>query len=795
MKEKPFFAEIFLVSLAMILLEISYTRVFSYKLYYYFTYLIIGISLLGIGSGGVFVAISRRLRHLAPSQLIGHCCFAGGVTVAAGYFVVADVQLNMLQLTNQLTEALKLGIVCTFLFTPFLLAGIVVATILGTRPDSIGWLYFADLSGAGLGCAVCVPLMYLLTPPGLVLFAGCLLFVAGLSAARSSGRRSVAIGVLGALALVLLALFPALLPDPVPDESKTMSPQTRGDSPVLFSQWSPVFRIDVMESGEPDFHLINHDGLGGSTLHRFNGDESSLARFDSDPRSYPFRLLAPQPRVVLIGAAGGHEILASLHFGASHVTGVELNPITVSLLTTHFADYSGHLAENPRVTLVNNDGRSFLRRDRTKYDLIWFVAPDSYSAMNAATSGAFVLSESYLYTTGMVRESVEHLTDQGVVCMQFGEVSFDQKPNRTLRYLSTARAAFKELGIDDFARHVLVNTSPAWPFAISTILLKKTPFSPTDVERFAAASSAVSGSIIRHAWGHVSPQGAVHTVIAASGTELNDWYEHYPYNVRAITDDAPFFWHFVRLRDAALGRADSFFALWDRDATGERVLLFLLVFVTVFAATFLLLPFVMLRGEWRDVPFKLPAAVYFAAIGLGFMFFEVALIQQFTLFLGYPTYSLSVTLFALLISTGVGSVVSSRYAGQRNRALLMLLGGLVGLVFVYQSALGPMIERLIGLDLGIRIALAVFCMAPLGFCLGAFMPLGLATVSAVTDHAREFIAWGWAVNGFFSVISSILTTILSMTIGFRMLLFAAVIVYMVGVLAVWRIPAPAPRSP
>ena len=796
MKERKFYAEIFLVSLAAILLEIGHTRVFSFKLYYYFTYLIIGVALLGIGSGAVLVAIVPRLRAVAVPRLIAVCCLVAGASVAVGYVVVALTQLNTFHLTDHVAEVVKLAVVCAFLFAPFLMGGVVVATILGTRPHDINRLYFADLIGAGLGCVSSVPLIYLLTPPGCVVLSGLVFVVAGMRLAATDFRAVLPFSVTLAAVLLLATLFPRVLPDPVPDEFKTMSPQAHGNAKVLFSQWSPVFRIDVMESGRADVYFINHDGMVGSGLHRFNGDVASLTQFDADVRSYPFRLLKEAPRVIIIGAAGGHEILASLHFGAAHITAVELNPVTVSLLTDHFADYSGHLAENDRVTLVNADGRSFLQRDNQKYDLIWFVAPDSYSAMNAATSGAFVLSESYLYTTGMIRESLDHLADGGLICMQFGEVNFDQKPNRTARYLGTARAAFEQMGVNDFEKHVLVSTSPSWPLLLSTILIKKTAFSAEEVQRFLENTQLLTGSKVRHAWGGSQPEGPVNKVIALPEAALAAWYARYPYDIRAITDDSPFFWHFARFRDVVANTTVAKDRGWDlEDATGERILLVLLAFVTAFAAVFLLLPLMAIRDTWKQIPHKTMAAVYFAAIGTGFMFFEVSLIQRFTLFLGYPTYSLTVTLFALLIFTGLGSLWSDRYRGRRNLALLALLAAVLALVLLYRFALGPVVDRCIGFALVTRVGLAILFMAPLGLCLGAFMPLGLATIAAVTEHKREFIAWGWAVNGFFSVISSILTTILSMTIGFKMVLLAAGVVYAVGVLFLMRIPAPTAESP
>jgi spermine/spermidine synthase len=777
--ERRFYPEIFLISLAMILFEISYTRIFSFKLYYYFTYPIIGIALLGIGSGGVFLAIIPRLRNVSPERSIVICSLIAGITTLVGYFVVAMVQLDMLHLAH-LAQVLKLTALCLCLFTPFLMAGIVIATLFAASPGDVNRLYFADLLGAGLGCAACIPLIYLLTPPGCVLASGFVFVVAGMRLAAATSRPLFWFGASIAVALLVATVFSSRLPDPVVDVGKgNWESRDR-----LFSQWSPIFRVDVIRESK-DFDFILHDGLPGSGLYRFDGDAAAQKQFDTDPRSYPFRVLNKAVRVLIIGSAGGHEILASLHFGATHVTGVELNPITVSLLTKHFADYSGHLADNDRVTLVNTDGRSFIKRSGAKYDLIWFVAPDSYSAMNAATSGAFVLSESYLYTTGMIRESLEHLTEDGVICMQFGEADFEGKPNRTARYLGTARTAFQEKGVADFGNHVLLATTPGWPAnTLSTILLKGTVFTAEEVKRFVDNALVLPGGAVRYPSG-LPLHGVADNVISLPEPDLGRWYDAYPFNVRPITDDSPFFWHFTRFRDAVGGGQ----SVADVEiGTGERVLLILFAFVTVFASVFLLLPFVMIPDTWARTPYKLPAATFFAAIGMGFMFFEVTLIQRFTLFLGYPTYSLTVTLFALLIFTGLGSLLSAQYHGYRNRAVVLLLGLIVVMTLLYQFALGPVVERCIGFGLPLRIALAVLFMAPLGACLGAFMPLGIGTIAVASGGSKEFIAWGWAVNGFFSVISSVLATLLSMTIGFHQVQLLAVLIYAIGVFALTRIP-------
>jgi hypothetical protein len=434
-RARHFYFEIFLISFAALLLEISYTRLVSFKLFYYYTYLIIGFALLGIGSGGVVVAVLPRLRAVPVERLLAVCCTAGAAAVGAGYFVIALTPLSTRLIWSPGSgELLKLLGICSALFATFFAIGIMVASLLGRNPASIRQLYFADLLGAGVACAVVVPLLERLTPPGCIFLAGVLLAGCGVHLAWRGLRPLAFAG--GALCAVLLGgvLFPRALPEPVTEEQKTIQSGT----PRLFSQWSPVFRIDVTGALRGKVLIIHHDGIFGATLHRFDGDLASLSRFETEERSYPFRVTeTPLREVLIIGAAGGHEILASLYFGAEHVTAVELNPVTCSLLTEHLADYTGNLAKDPRVTLVNDEGRSFLARQRGKFDVIFFVAPDSYSAMNAATSGAFVLSESYLYTAEMIALSLEHLSDDGILACT--SASFNTIRSRTVRRATWAR--------------------------------------------------------------------------------------------------------------------------------------------------------------------------------------------------------------------------------------------------------------------------------------------------------------------------------------------------------------------
>jgi hypothetical protein len=655
----------------------------------------------------------------------------------------------------------------------------------------VGRLYFFDLVGAGIGCALAVPLFATLGPPAAVLLAGALLAASGARLSLGASRLGVVVGTAATLLLLLAALLPGLAPDPVPDRMKTMSPQRLGGAKVLFSSWSSLFRIDVIDGLAPDrFYQVVHDGIDGSIIVNAEDGLESAPVIDGGIRAAVLDSFPGGGRILIIGAAGGHEILTALRHGAGEIVGVELNPVTVSLLTGPFAEYSGRIASHPKVSLVNGEGRSFVKQEDTRYDLVWFVAPDSYSALNAASSGAFVLSESYLYTVEMIQDALERLRPGGWICVQFGEIDFSNKPNRTTRYLSTAREALRRVGVEDFGSHVMVSTAPGI-FTAATVLLKAEPFTSEEVARFSESVARIEGGRIVHAAGEAGAEAGHPTlqVVRLPDDELEAWRAHYPYDVSPVTDDAPFFWHFTRFRDAlARPWGQEAFIHDPEDATGERTLLTLLAFATVFAGVFLLLPLALVRETWSRVPHKINAFCYFAALGLGFMFFEVCLIQKLTLFLGYPTYSLTVTLFTLLIFSGVGSLWSSGWDGPRSRILLRLLGAVLVLMVFYQFGPQILVENFIGLPLVPRVGIGVAILAPLGLCLGAFMPTGLGLLPSLTSHGRQYVAWAWAINGFFSVVASVLATVLGMAFGFKVVLLLAGLVYTVGVLAFVAIP-------
>jgi hypothetical protein len=334
----------------------------------------------------------------------------------------------------------------------------------------------------------------------------------------------------------------------------------------------------------------------------------------------------------------------------------------------------------------------------------------------------------------------------------------------------------------------MVATAPAVGglAGLSTIVVKATPFTKVEVDRFVSGIPAVPGSVLGYAPGRVVPKTYFSEEITDNAAQLRHFAKSYPFQVSPVTDNQPFFWHF-----AGFGSVIKNFThplgtvgLFDQeDSVGERVLLVLLAVSVLFAAVFLLLPFLAIRDTWVRLPRKGRSAVYFGAIGFGFIFFEITLIQGFTLFLGYPTYSLTVTLAALLISLGVGALLSGRWRGRIQRTPWLLFVILAALTAFYLFGLPPTTNALLHLSLALRIVIAFVMLAPLGLCLGMFMPLGLAAVASLSPHSREYVAWGWAVNGFASVAGSVLATIIAMTYGLNSVLILALIVYAIALVS------------
>jgi hypothetical protein len=497
------------------------------------------------------------------------------------------------------------------------------------------------------------------------------------------------------------------------------------------------------------------------------------------------------PSVLIIGSGGGHQVLDALHFGARAITAVEINPIINDVVSHRMNDYWGDLFHQPEVKLVTEEGRSYVRRSREQYDAIISVHTISNAAI---ASGALSLAENYVLTREAFEDYLDHLTPGGAIY-------FTRPEAQIARLFATAREALNARGVLDPGAHLYAyRVPPSGPFPKTRLsfsagfLLNKSRFTPEEVHGI----EALLGIGLPPRRPNEPAPEVLYSPLAQGMDSIYDRLLTVP-DVRALyaaqtaqiepaTDDRPFFNHHTRwssinfqtLRDLFTQQQFGRFALEDRPVA-EVTLLVLLVQTVLIAATFILLPLAHFSREGLRTPLRWRFLLYFGGLGLGFILIEMALLSRFTLFLGQPVYTFAVVLASLLIFTGAGAFLTGRFrfepqqAPQRIVPLLLLT--LVATAFL----LPPLFSVTLGLPLVWRVSLAVVVLAPLGLLLGMPFPTGLRLVS---EEAPVLVPWCWGVNGFFTVMGTVAALMLGMTFGFKAVLLAGAMCYLLALAAI-----------
>ena len=769
------------MSAALLMTELALTRIFSVTMYYHFAFLAISIALFGLSASGVLVFVLRdRMAGIGtPTLLAVTALLHGAVTLVALAFLVR-IRVGLDYSPENLFLMLAIYGLSAL---PFLTGGAVVSLSFARLSSRINLLYAADLLGAATGCLLLIPLLNVLGAPGVVMTAAGLAMVAALCFAPSPARLGVGVGAIGMLAVPSCAQWAGRAPFAVADTKGH-----QGDR-VLFSKWNSFSRVAVYDRMHGDWSLsptytgprvdslfMDIDSAASTPIVKRTPDAETANSMRHELTAIGYYLVEPSAQAagrrsgfnaLVIGPGGGRDLLSALVFGATHVDGVEINPIIArDVMLERFREYSGGIYADPRVSIHVDDGRSFVRRSGTKYDVIQASLVDTWAATAA---GAYTLTENSLYTAEAFGEYLDHLSDRGVLTIT--RWVFDG-----LRLVSLAQTACAERGLDP-ARHLAIVRFDR----VATFLLKKSPFSEADSAMLLRRAGDLGFTVV-YAPG-VEPQGHAPDPIemVRTRTTADDYRQlilakdreqfiaEYPLDIRPTTDDRPFFFHTTRLADqfdVAFGRSMLF-------GNGLSALLTLFGISAALVLVFIIGPLLfVVRQPGSGWPAWL---AYFGALGAGFMLLEVALLQQFVLLLGHPVYSLTVTLFSLLLGTGLGALLSRHIAAERVKAITLRAVLSVAVVSLLAPLLVPaLINVAIPWPLWLRIITAVVILLPLGFLLGMPLPGGMRLLAA---HRPEIIPWGWGLNGAFSVIGATLAVFIAMNWGFSTALLMGGAVY------------------
>ncbi|MFQ5505119.1 MAG: spermidine synthase [Planctomycetota bacterium] len=721
---------------------------------------------------------------------------------------------------------------------PFLFAGLAVAIVLQEFPEAVHRTYFWNLLGSGLGCFLFVLLIRALGGAGeLFLFASMggiagHYAVNGCQAARLAKGLAVGTSLLFPLAVLVPGLKTALVPlAPAPSKALAMfseifpqleerarreDPEYQGaDESLRKTLWTPLCRLDSMPVPQT-LGQAKRDRAGGgprSQIHLFQDGDAptviwSKAYADEvDYREHFYGLayeLVERPDVLVLGPGGGNDVETALHHGAVRVTAVDINGDILRLVRETFGDYTGGIYSRPGVRVVHSEGRSFLRREEGSYDLLQMSGTDTYAAL---ASGSYIFSESYLYTEEAFDDFFADMAGNGVISV----IRFRFEPPReTLKLVGTAARALRRLGHEDLRRHFIVvhqEDRQAMklgralgldlqeylnePIRYSCTLMRKRPFAAAEVGRIEQALGPMNRNPdVEHALyygaGHFGEADNEYLRLLSAmeeGPEAErSFLASYPYAVEPASDDRPFFFNFYSWSDLRLfaprGKV-GYRALTGSEPIGLYILAALLLLTALAALLLILLPLFRL-GVGGEGSSRGRAILYFAALGLAYLLVEITTLQRFVLYLGHPSFALTIGLCSFLVFSGLGSAWAGRC--QARPALASLAAGLTVLLLLLHALLLPPLLRAT-LDLGVffRLAISAAAIAPLAFCMGMPFPTGLKML-----EGRGMISWAFGVNGAASVLASVLSVLLAMELGFTFVFFLAALCYLAAAFSVPR---------
>jgi hypothetical protein len=771
-RERTLLAGLALTSFAALLLELALTRLFSVVLFYHFAFLAISIALLGLGAGGVCAYLLKsRLAGTDTRSLAARLCITNSVVVV----VVLEIALRVpVSLHVSWSNFARLTAIYLAAAVPFFLTGLLFAVVFARETRRIPRLYGADLCGGALACLAVVPLLNWIGGPNVILAAGATMAAAGMIWSDRRSRRSVAL-----LTLVLLALIGAnhsgRLIDVVYAKGLFRDPAW-----VEFARWNALSRVEVDRQGQGKVVVIDAD----ASTYIMNADISRWhdTEWESDLMSAPPALsnvLRPHGEFAIIGPGGGVDVLRAIANGSTSVTGIEINPIiATTIMRERYADYSQHLYQRPDVHIHVTDGRSYLRSTNQQFDVVQMTLVDTWASTAA---GAFALSENNLYTVEAFREYFNHLKPDGMIAITRWEF---RHPREALRVVAVAMEALHQLGVSNPERNFIVASQGSLDDdgIPVVVLVKKSPFTGAEEK---AVTTHLDNSPNLEPLYLPSDRGENPFSDLIASNDPYSFARSYGYNTAPVTDDAPFFFFTLKVGQI-LGEKGLRGGIDWKVNLGVLVLLLVLAISLIAVLAFLVLPLALRSRKGRQSPFPL---LYFVAVGLGYILVEIAFIQRFVLFLGHPTYALTVVIFLLMLSSGGGSLLSRVWLPRTNSCwvpLVLVIMTLLADVFFLPDRLAA----LVGMEFGYRLLVSGVLLIPLGFVMGMPFPTGLRALASLP--AAEFpagqgasdnaVEWAWAMNAAASVLGSVLAMVIAIQFGLTVTLACGAAAYLLALL-------------
>ena len=770
-----YYAGIFLIAGATLLFEICLSKVFSIIHFHYFAFFIISTALFGYGLSGVLLSVSKRLKTVPPERLFYLCSLLFGLSITVSYRIILSIPLRISDLVSPL-QIFFLCVVYIVLMIAFLFSGLTIGVLLSTFGTRINKLYFLDLSGAGAGCMLLVLLIPQLGASGTIL-AAAIFATAGALAFSFRWSQRVLPAVVMLIFLLMLPAAEVLFPSAGQSEKRYFK-QSMEKHEILYTGWSPAARVDVAVGSKTHRVIWIDGGTNQSMMNKNSGKVKPGSARNQIIRTVeiPY-LLLKNPKVMIIGPGGGPEVESALAYGASFITAVELDPVITKLVTGQFRNYIGNLYSNPRVRLVNEEGRSFIRRCGENFDII---QQKNNSHPMAVASGALNLTETYLLTKEAFREYLAHLTPGGFLSIS---------RHGGIRLLNLGYEVLRDAGVPEPQKQMLLIRENDLN---QSFFLKNGEFTRREINIVQEYCRGSGESVMFNPLEWQQSDSVFAKLVNESTRE--QILKSAPYELAAPTDDWPFIEHFYKLKtqfDPAL-KASLYQPFWTaaylmQFTTGDATFVDLSIYIILLQAillsgVFIGFPLLRFRRDGIATRGAGRLLLYYFCLGIGFILIEISFIQKYILFIGYPVYAVSAILFSILLAAGLGSYCSSLLKMKTHRTILLAVIALALLAAFQVFVIPGLFARYISVTFPIRVLLAVIFIFPAGFFMGIPFPTALSWTAI---HHPEFVPWAWGINGYATVFGSVLAVILALHLGFHAVLWISVGIYGIAYLAIY----------
>jgi hypothetical protein len=783
---------LFMVALATLMYEILLTRIFSVTMLYHFAFVALSVAMFGMTVGALIVYLCPRI--FVPERL--HQWLA----VAAVAFPVAMVLSFLTQLSvpfrihPSIVAIYAIGFTYAVIAVPFVVSGIVVCLSLTGFPSRVSRLYAADLAGAAIGCVLLIPVLDYSDGPTAVLWV---CFLASLGAIAfagvAGGRLRSAAAAVSVLLLIAAAGHTVLVWKHFP-VFRILYIKGSFEARPLYEKWNSYSRVRV--NGDQDA-LVEPQGWGlsrslpadlrvrqlqmdidvvaGTVMTGYDGTAAAVRHLGYDVTNLAYHV-RPGANALVIGAGGGRDVLSALTLGATSVVAVEINKDILRTVNGRFGDFTGHLDRDPRVRFVNDEARSYVARSKEHCGLIQISLIDTWAATAA---GAFVLSENAIYTSEAWTTFVQHLTPDGLLSVS--RWYYRDSPAEMYRTTTLAVDALRRIGVANPRDHIVIVRNmtmanrPETPDGVGTLLVSRRPFTEAELAAVNQVSAEMGFEVM------FTPTMSHDDVFPRlTAPDADAFVASFPLRINAPTDNSPFFFNMLRLRDMfRLDLLDS--GKQSNNLKAVATLAVLLGVVSVLTALCIALPLWLSK---TDLAGSHALLLFFGAIGVGFMLVETSQMQRLIIALGHPTYALSVVLFALLLSSGLGSYLTSAVGADGiGRAGAIRLAALVAVLLLIGAATPAVVRATMAASTPVRIAAAVGLLFPGGLMMGMAFPLGMKLAAS---RAAVLTPWLWGVNGAASVLASVLSVCIALSWSISAAFYAGCLAYVVAVLAFIR---------